>query len=136
MPRWTMSRLGSGRIRRGWRQPFVYGLVGLANSVIGCGVIFGLMACGVAPVPANAGGYVVGTLASFALNSKFTFGVAASGRRFGRFLVVAAIAYPVNLSVVVMVLNVFGGPCAAQAMGIVAYVAIGYIANKCWALRR
>jgi len=55
------------------REFIKYNLVGVINTLVGFGVIFTLMLFGLNPVVSNAIGYLVGSIVSFILNSKFTF---------------------------------------------------------------
>ncbi|UEP31730.1 MULTISPECIES: GtrA family protein [unclassified Burkholderia] len=131
-----MPRRPSKQILCAFRQPLTYAAVGAVNTAIGVAVIYGLMGLGVAPIPANVGGYVVGLVISFVLNSRITFQVGTSRRNLVRFLVVAAIAYVGNLLVVIGVLKLTDAAHVAQAMGIPVYLAVGYLANKYWALHQ
>lgn len=118
-----------------FRQPIMYALVGIMNTAIGGAAIFVLMALGASPIAANAGGYALGFVTSFVLNSKITFQVSASRGNLIRFLVAVAIAYAANLAVMIITLKVTHSKQIAQAAGIPVYLMVGYIANKCWAMR-
>ncbi|CAN0617400.1 GtrA family protein [Burkholderia multivorans] len=135
-PRRKMLRPSARQTISALRQPLAYALVGVANTAIGMTVIFVLMALGVPPVPSNAAGYALGLLTSFHLNSRITFRVATSRGNLVRFLVVAAVAYAGNLLVVIAVLRLTASPHLAQIAGIPVYLAIGFLANKYWAMAR
>lgn len=102
-------------------QSLRYGLVGMANTVIGLGVILALQAAGLSPYSANAGGYAAGLACSFLLNRAWTFDVCdRPAQRFLRFLVAFAPSYALNL-VVLAILIVPLGHAVAQALAMVAY---------------
>lgn len=50
-----------------------YPLVGILNTIIGFGIIFGLMFTGVSPEISNLSGYSIGIVISYILNKIFTF---------------------------------------------------------------
>lgn len=79
-----------------------YGLVGLANTAIGYGLILFGLHIGLGDYRANALGYAVGLCFSFFANRRFTFNRrgGASGSEVGRFLFCFVIAYTTNLGVV------------------------------------
>lgn len=64
-----MTRVSSSTIAQFVR----YNLVGIANTLVGFSIIFGLMFLGIDPMVSNAIGYGVGGLLSFYLNKKYTF---------------------------------------------------------------
>lgn len=78
-----------------------FGLVGIANTVVGYSVILLGLWVGVGDYWANAAGYAVGFVLSFVLNRRFVFrvdGPAGRGEVL-RFLLAVAIAYGANLGV-------------------------------------
>jgi putative flippase GtrA len=107
--------------------------VGLLNMAVGLLVIF---ACKwflrFDDVTANAIGYAVGLTTSFTLNSRWTFGY--RGRQMPaliRFLLVAALAYALNLVTVVFLVHVAGvNGYLAQALGIAPYTLTTYLASR------
>jgi putative flippase GtrA len=50
-----------------------YNVVGVANTLVGVGIIFALMLCGLSPTKSNFIGYVIGAILSYYLNSRYTF---------------------------------------------------------------
>lgn len=81
-----------------------FGLVGLANTAIGYGLILVGLRIGLGDYRANALGYAVGLLFSFFANRKFTFeqqdkptGAEATG-----FMCCFAISYSANLGVIAL----------------------------------
>lgn len=79
-----------------------YGLVGLANTAIGYGLILLGLYLGLGDYRANVLGYAVGLCFSFFANRRFTFDRrgAASRAEIGRFLLCFSIAYAANLGIV------------------------------------
>lgn len=84
------------------RQLARYGLVGLANTAIGYGLILFGLHMGLGDYRANALGFAVGLCFSFFANRRFTFDRrdSASGSEVRRFLFCFLIAYAANLAVV------------------------------------
>jgi putative flippase GtrA len=107
--------------------------VGLLNGLIS---LLAIYACKgffhVGDVAANAIGYAAGLTTSFTLNSRWTF--AYSGRQLPaliKFLLVAAVAYGMNLLAVLVLIEHFGmNSYIAQALGIPPYVLTSYLASK------
>lgn len=116
-------------------EVFRYLVVGLANTGIGYGVIFGCMyILSLSPEISNAIGYAVGLVASYFLHRHFTF--RSSGRRqmeFVRFIIAFAIAYLMNLaSLIIMVRIISMNAGVSQILAGAVYVACAYILNKCY----
>lgn len=118
-------------------QAAKYGAVGLINTAVGVSVIFALMAFGVGDFAANAGGFAVGLVVSYALNSRWTFRHrGAAGPAALRFAAVIAVAYAVNLAVLVAARAVLGpGSHLAQLIGVAAYAVIGFVGSRAFAFR-
>lgn len=113
---------------------FRYILVGLANTAVGYGMILSLQVqFGVHPVAANASGYVVGLLMSFALNRTYTFRSRRSFRTsIPAFAAAAAGCYVINLAVLQFSITVLQLQAVfSQGMAICAYTVSFYIANRC-----
>ena len=107
--------------------------VGMLNGLISLLTIYtckGFFEAG--DVAANAIGYAAGLITSFTLNSRWTFGY--SGPQLPaliRFLLVAAVAYVMNLLTVMFLINHLGmNGYIAQALGIPPYVLTSYLASK------
>jgi putative flippase GtrA len=107
--------------------------VGVLNMIVGLAVIY---ACkwffGANDVAANAIGYAAGLTTSFALNSRWTF--AYRGPRWPaliKFLLVALLAYGMNLLAVILAIHVLGlNGYLAQLLGIPPYTVTTYLASK------
>lgn len=110
-----------------------FGLTGLANSAVGWAVIFGGLWAGMSGLAANAAGYAVGLLLSFTLNRRFVFGVtgAVSVREVAKFLAAFAVAYGVNVAVLMAAQSVLGADSAlAQLPAIGAYIVIFFLLSQ------
>lgn len=107
--------------------------VGMLNLVGGLLVIY---ACkwffGAGDVTANAIGYGAGLISGFTLNSRWTF--AYRGPQWPaliKFLLVAMVAYGMNLLTVLMLIEQLGmDSYLAQALGIPPYTLTTYLASK------
>lgn len=110
-----------------------FGLTGLANSAVGWAVIFGGLWAGMSGLAANAAGYAVGLLLSFTLNRRFVFGVtgAVSVREVAKFLAAFAVAYGVNVAVLMAAQSVLGADSPlAQLPAIGAYIVIFFLLSQ------
>jgi glycosyltransferase involved in cell wall biosynthesis/putative flippase GtrA len=113
-----------------------YLLVGVANTLIGLGIIYLTMYfLQLDLVHANMVGYAIGILFSFILNKKWTFKsqhhVVSS---FIRYLLVLAVAYIANLETVLYANSHFAlNPYLSQALGIIPYTLIGFIGGRYFA---
>ena len=116
-----------------FREPGRFISVGVANTLVGLLVIYAakwLLRLG--DVPANALGYAVGLLLSFALNSRWTFAYRGPYLpALVKFVAVVLVAYAMNLFTVLGAISYFGlNGYIAQAMGIVPYTLTTYLASK------
>ena len=107
--------------------------VGVANTLVALLLIYAAKWLGnLGDVAANALGYGVGLLTSFALNSRWTF--AHRGPQLpalARFLLVALVAYGMNLLTVVAAIHYAGlNGYLAQALGIPPYTVTSFLASK------
>ena len=110
-----------------------FGLTGLANSAVGWAVIFGGLWAGMSGLAANAAGYAVGLVLSFTLNRRFVFGVTGKvgAGEVLRFLAAFAIAYGVNVAVLLAAQGVLGeGSPLAQLPAIGAYIVIFFLLSQ------
>src|SRR4051794_28739654 len=88
------------RLRAGLRQPLRFAMVGLLNTAIGLFTIYlATFGLGLGPVLANALGYGIGLVTSFALNRRWTFAASAGNRwaQAARFTLAVLLAYAFNL---------------------------------------
>ena len=113
-------------------------LVGVANTVVGFGVIIGLQfGLGLAPHLANAGGYAVGFLVSFTLNRRFVFGTGGRlSATAARFAVAALGAFALNQAVLFAADRMLGSggpaPVLAQGLAAAAYTGVFFILCRWW----
>lgn len=105
-----------------------FSLVGVVNCTIGLLVIYSAMLLGAGNAAANALGYGVGILVSFALNRQWTFGARGGvGEAFFRYLLVVAVAYFANLGSVLFLIDSLGvNGYIAQACGVPVYTLAVY----------
>ena len=111
--------------------------VGAINTVVGLLVIWlAKWLFGIGDVPANAMGYAIGLLLSFALNRRWTFrhrGAALPA--FLRFVFVTALAYGLNLLTVLVLIHLGVNSYVAQALGIGPYTLASYLASRYFVFR-
>lgn len=126
-----MSMLSSapaelGRIAR-------FGAVGLLNTVVGYAALIAALFAGLGDIGANLLGFAVGLATGFVLNSRWTFdtGNALTGDRLVRYLAAFAVAYLVNLAVVLAARTVLGpeNPLSHLA-GLTVYIGIFYAISR------
>jgi putative flippase GtrA len=113
-------------------------LTGLANSAVGWAVIFGGLWAGLDGLVANAAGYAVGLIMSFTLNRRYVFGVrgGVSAPEIARFLAAFAVAYGVNVAVLLGAQAVLGtGSALAQLPAIAAYILIFFLLSQRFVFR-
>ena len=113
-----------------------FGIVGIANTVVGLVVVYLLKwMLGAGDVLANASGYLIGLAISFILNRQWTFrhgGAIASALL--RFLSVFLVAYLVNLGTVLLAIDYFSlDSYIAQAIGIVPYALVFFLGSRYFA---
>ncbi|WP_292938391.1 GtrA family protein [Noviherbaspirillum sp.] len=110
-----------------------YIIVGVANSIVGYGVIFGCMyLLKMSPEASNVAGYAVGLVVSYVLNRSYTFN-STQGRRveFMRFLVVFAVAYGLNFGALLVLIHRLGvHEGVSQVVAGVVYVVSAFLMNK------
>ena len=107
-----------------------FGLVGIANTAVGAGTTFALLWAGLGPYAANASGYVAGTLFSFVANSRWTFGASPDRARFGRFVLVIAAAYLLNLLVLALCLRLGLGEALSQVPAMVCFTVANFLGHR------
>ena len=110
-----------------------YVLVGLSNTAVGFTVIWvALRGFGFGNVAANAAGYSVGFLWSFALNRKWTFyHQGAVGSALVRYLLVTLVAYGMNLLMVILLeRRLSQGSLCVQFGGMLTYTVAAYIGAR------
>lgn len=85
---------------------------------------------------ANAMGYALGLLLSFALNLRWTFGDRSSETALPRWIALAAVAYAVNLVIVLaLVRGGLADSYAAQPFGVFAYTLLMFFGARTFVFR-
>ncbi|HEY4215066.1 MAG TPA: GtrA family protein [Steroidobacteraceae bacterium] len=115
-----------------------YVCVGVINTAVGLSVIYlGIYALALDDVPANIGGYLVGTLCSFMLNRSWTFSSrGAPAAQLAKFLTVMLGAYLLQIASVMIMIKVLGyNRYLAHALGTVPYTLAGYLGSRYFAFR-
>ena len=110
-----------------------FALVGLANTVVGYGLIMLLhYGFGAGLVLANVCGYLTGALMSYALNRSFTF--ASDGphaQTLPRFGIAVGVCFGLNLLVLKFCISVLALPvAAAQALAMGTYTVAFYLISR------
>jgi putative flippase GtrA len=107
-----------------FRRAFRFAAVGLLNTAVGLSAIYALMAFARFDIAiANAVGYVIGFVVSFALNSRWTFQTRRPLRgKLPAYAALAAGAYMLNLAATLAAHRVLGiNAYAAQLIGVAIY---------------
>jgi putative flippase GtrA len=123
---------------RAWSQQLGrFAGVGILNSVLGYGVIFAAMACGLSPYVSNALGYFVGWLFSYGLNRHWVFSAARPGwGSMLRYAVSFALAYGVNFLVLHGCLRAGWPGVVAQVVAGAAYFLVMFSVSKLWVFKQ
>jgi putative flippase GtrA len=119
--------------RRHMVQIVKYLVVGVINTLFGYSIIFGCMyLLGIEPAASNMIGYGIGLVVSFLMHRHVTFASKGDQRQeFVRFLAVFAIAYLLNLGVLLaLVYWLHVGKGISQVAAGTAYVAASYLMQK------
>ena len=112
--------------------PLRYAAAGALNSAAGYAGILALGAAGLAPVAANAGGFLIGFLVSLLIARTFTFFPPKRAGATGRYASAFAACWCANAGAM-LVLDAGGVPLAlAQAAGVGLYAASFYLACRWW----
>lgn len=137
--RWT-TPLAPGAFGSVWRQPMLrYALVGISNCAVGFAAIcIALQWLHWPATFANAAGYAIGFLWSFAWNRHWSFGIdGRAGHGMLRFAAVCGGGYLLNLGTLLALAPLLGPrSLLAQAAGMAVYTASTYLGARHWAFRR
>jgi putative flippase GtrA len=111
---------------------------GVANTLAGFAVIFGLMALGVGPIMANVAGYATGLALSFVLSRRFVFSSAGTLHSEAmRFLLAFFAAFAVNLTVLQLLVGALNlQPYVAQVVSAAAYTLVMYVLSRWFVFRQ
>jgi putative flippase GtrA len=111
-----------------------FSLVAIANTAVGYGVIFMLMALGANPYWSNLAGYTVGMTTAFILHRGWVF--QAYGRLSSqsiKYSVSAMIAFFCNIAMLKVLIQIDVWPYAAQILAGVTYAGIVFLLSTYWA---
>lgn len=109
---------------------------GLANTLIGYAVIYGLMAAGVNPYASNAAGYIVGFTIAFVLHRSWVFRSRTNLRITApRYIVAVLICYVLNLVGLRLSIELGAPAWAGQIAGGLIYTAALYAVTSLWVFR-
>ncbi|NMG43063.1 hypothetical protein GPA22_04880 [Aromatoleum toluvorans] len=112
-----------------WR----FGAVGVGNTAVGLASIYGARASGLGEVAANAAGYAIGLMFSFALNRHWTFaGRGPLLRHAVKFLLVVLSAWLLNIVTLLGAIEVGLAAAWAQAVAVLPYVLVSYCGCRWW----
>jgi putative flippase GtrA len=120
------------------KQSLRFLAVGFVNTLIGLTLIYGAMFFFNAdPAVANAIGYSLGLAVGFMLNRLWTFDDRRSmSQSLPRYIIMAAIAYFINLSAMSLSIYYFGiGPYVSQLVAIGAYTTSMFFGCKWFVFR-
>lgn len=107
-----------------------YNLVGIANTLVGFGIILFLMSRGISPILSNAIGYVIGAFLSYYLNSRYTFYFKNKSLKHAmKFFIVLLLAYGLNLMTLYYLLSSVN-PYLAQSGAALVYTLSAFIFMK------
>ena len=106
-----------------------YNLVGIVNTIVGFSIIFSLMFLGVTPVISNLIGYIIGSILSFYLNSRYTFRAKPTKRDAIGFFTILFFSYCLNLLTLKWLLDIIN-PYLAQFFSAVVYTVSSFLLVK------
>lgn len=113
-----------------------YLMVGILNTIVGFGIIFGLMLLGVSPEISNISGYAVGIIFSYFMNKFFTFKSKTKNKiEFIKFIISMLIAYILNFTTLKICLNLGINPYICQILSNIIYTASGFLISKFWVFK-
>ncbi|SEK27984.1 Putative flippase GtrA (transmembrane translocase of bactoprenol-linked glucose) [Roseateles sp. YR242] len=112
-------------------------LVGGVATAVHYVTAFGLLTlAGWPPVRASATGFIVGALANYALNARFTFGLKGGhGRHLPRFAAVAGLGWLLNAAGMWGLLRLGLHPYLAQPVVTILVLFCNFLLNALWAMR-
>ncbi|MDJ0947534.1 MAG: GtrA family protein [Alphaproteobacteria bacterium] len=131
-----MTRIAE--IRWNARQPVRFAVVGVINTAVTLGIIYGgKFFAGLDDVLANLSGYVIGLMVSFLLNATWTF--QHDGRVWPaavRFLAAFLVSYLLNLTVVLTLIRSLGvNDYLAHLAGAPVYTICFFLMCRCFVFR-
>lgn len=114
---------------------FRYLCIGIINTFVGYGIIYGLMFLGTDPFLSNAIGYVAGITISYFLNKIYNFKSQKCHKEaFPKFIISLAIAYFINLVILYVSIKIYNiNKYIAQIPAITCYTIIGFLGSRYFA---
>ncbi|HKR92895.1 GtrA family protein [Novosphingobium sp.] len=115
-----------------------FGLVGIANTLIGLAVIAALLRAGAGDYLANTLSYAVGLCASFLLNRAWTFGVRGPviAGEVQRFIAAFALSYAANLAMLTLMRGYgFAQSLIGQGAAMAVYSACFFLLTRRFVFR-
>lgn len=112
-----------------WR----FGVIGVVNTFVGLVFIYAARAGGFGEVTANAAGYAVGLMFSFALNRRWTFGGRGPLlRHVVKFALVVLLAWLLNIVTLLGSMRLGMTAALAQAVAVLPYTLASYCGCRWW----
>lgn len=119
-------------------QMIIFSIVGVVNTVVGATIAFSILYMKLSPIFANTAGFAGGLCTSFTLNRRWTFGSAGKNniQLISRFLLVVAVSYLFNLTVVIVgndlsLLNAY----IIQIAAMIVYTTTSFLGFKLFTFR-
>jgi putative flippase GtrA len=118
--------------RRTLLESIRFVIVGVMNTAITLGLIYGITAAGLSYLIANAVGYLAGFVNSFVMNRQWTFRSSGHpGKQAVLFSLVFALSYGIQFVALLVQTEWLGVPVwLAQAVSMVLYTAVNFLLNK------
>jgi putative flippase GtrA len=113
-------------------------LTGVANTLLGLGIIYALKLARLHDVPANLLGYALGIWISYAMHASWSFSYRGPiHSALPRYVLVTVLAYLSNLAVVSIALYWWQlNGYVAQACGVAPYALVSYLGSRLYVFRR
>jgi putative flippase GtrA len=109
---------------------------GLLCALVDIGVMQGLLRAGAHFTGATTAGFLAGLLVNYAFHSRVTFGAAASGSSFARYLCVVGLNYLLTMGCVALAVTLAGMPLLGKIMSLPLVSVNGYLLSKFWIFRK
>jgi putative flippase GtrA len=109
---------------------------GLLCALVDIGVMQVLLRTGAHFTGATTAGFLAGLLVNYAFHSRVTFGAAASGSSFARYLCVVGLNYLLTMGCVALAVTLAGMPLLGKIMSLPLVSVNGYLLSKFWIFRK
>jgi len=108
-----------------------YNAVGIVNTIVGFGIVFGMMLLGASASVSNMVGYGIGSVVSYFLNKRYTFNVEQNSKSMAiKFFAVLGVAYLINFAVLQGLLYNGTNPYMAQVIAATTYTVSSFVLAK------